>query len=63
VDFTTVVVIFFITGFLPISVGTFVFLGSTAASCKRSEAFCFHVPPTMSAGFSASLILKGIGVA
>jgi hypothetical protein len=63
VDFTTVVVVFFVTGFfLPV----FIFLGPAAArsfaSIERSEAFHFRVPSIMSVGSSPGLELGGIGV-
>jgi hypothetical protein len=66
VDFTTVVVIFFVTGFFLLgTIVAFAFLGPTTtsfASIKHSKAFCLCTPSTMSAGFSPGLVLGCIGV-
>ena len=63
-DFTTVVVVFFVTGFfLPVMIVAFNFLGPIArsfTSIERSVAFHFCVPSTMSAGFSPGLVFGGM---
>ena len=63
-DFTTVVVVFFVTGFfLPVMIVAFNFLGPIArsfVSIERSVAFRFRVPSTMSAGSSPGLVFGGM---
>jgi hypothetical protein len=63
VDFTTVVVVFLVTGFfLPVTIVALTFLGPTgAASIECSEAFRLRAPSIMSAGFSPGLVLEDIG--
>jgi hypothetical protein len=63
VDFTTVVVVLFVTGFfLPADAVALAFLVPRSfARIERSEAFLFRAPSTMSAGFSPGLVLVLLG--
>jgi hypothetical protein len=70
VDFTTVVVVFLVTGFFfpavaaVAAIAALAFLGLTPAALfavERSEAFRLRAPLTMSAGFSPGRVAGALG--